>query len=81
MIQCMKGSQISRLNILSTILPHKLSLYLWFATAGKETGLLFPEGMRASIENLEHSVLLTKSARSVCYKLENSKSNEYHPQR
>ena len=65
MIQYIKGSQILRLNIISNILQHKLALYLRFATAAKETRLLFPEGVRASIEKLVYSVLSTKSEISV----------------
>ena len=65
MIHYMEGSQISRLNILKNILPHKLALYLRFATAVKESQLLFLEGVRASIEKLTHRTLSKKSALSV----------------
>ena len=47
------------------ILLHKLALYLRFSTAVKESRLLFPEGVRASIEKLTHSALSKKSALSV----------------
>ena len=57
MIYYMKGSQISRLNILRNILPHKRALYMRFATAAKENRLLLPEGVHASIEKLRHSAL------------------------